>query len=256
MKASLIFTICLAFFVAQGQTPAPLKQRTTVDLFNGKNLDGWYQVTDDMGIEKELFMADGGTIHAYPKQAENSLQSFGAIITKNEYKNYVLTLEYKWGDKKFKPRDNFVRDAGVLVHVSGEDVIWPSGIECQIQEGDTGDLWIVKSRASSKVHATNRNYDENGLVNTLGTRETEYNRFARSYCWEKPGWNKIVLVVNEDQAQFYVNDKLVNEAINMKKWDDSQKKWLPLTQGKILLQAEGAEIFYRNISLQALKEEK
>ena len=100
------------------------------------------------------------------------------------------------------------------------------------------------------MHPSNRNYDENGLVNTLGTRESEYNRFPRSYCWEKPGWNKVVLIVNEDQAQFYINDKLVNEAINMKKWDDSQKKWIPLTQGKILLQAEGSEIFYRNISLQ------
>jgi hypothetical protein len=257
MKANFTVTLCLAFFfVGQGQTPTPLKQGMTVDLFNGKNLDGWYQISDEMGSDKELFMADGGTIHAYPKQAENSVQSFGAIITKSEYKNYVLTLEYKWGEKKFKPRDNFVRDAGVLIHVSGEDVIWPSGIECQVQEGDTGDLWIVKSRASSKVHPTNRNYDENGLVNTLGTRESEYNRFPRSYCWEKPGWNKVVLVVNEDQAQFYINDKLVNEAINMKRWDDSQKKWLPLTQGKILLQAEGSEIFYRNITLQHLKEDK
>lgn len=255
MKTTIIissfFFIC---FIAHGQT-LTLQTGSVQELFNGKNLDGWYQITDEKGPDKNLFKAESGTIHVYPTQAENSVQSFGAIITENNYEDYVLSLEYKWGEKKFKPRDNFVRDAGVIIHMSGENIIWPSGIECQIQEGDTGDLWIIKSRASSKVHPINKNFDVDGLLSTLGTQNIEYNRFPRSYCWEKPGWNKVVLVVNGDHAQFYINDKLVNEAINMKKWDEAQKKWIPLTGGKILLQAEGSEIFYRNISLQSLKKD-
>lgn len=256
MKTKVIVAILLsAAFSVKSQTLPPSSKVPIVHLFNGKDLNGWYQVYDGNGPEKNLFKAENGMIHVYPAQAENSTQSFGAIITETEYENYTLSLEYKWGEKKFKPRENSVRDAGVLIHVFGEDVIWPAGIECQIQEGDTGDLWIVKSRASTKVHPMNRNFDEDGLVSTLGSREQLYSRFPRSYYWEKPGWNKVVLEVKGDFARFYVNDKLVNEAIDMKKWDETQKKWIPLVKGKILLQAEGSEVFYRNVTLQPLVKE-
>jgi hypothetical protein len=254
MKTNVIIAILLNIGLAsQGQNSEVSLKGQDQELLNGKNLEGWYQITDGKGTDKNLFKAEGGIIHAYSDQAENSVQSFGAIITDKEFENYVLSLEYKWGDKKFKPRENSVRDAGVLIHMYGESVIWPAGIECQIQEGDTGDLWIIKSRASSKVDPGIRAYDENGLVNTLGAKGMDYNRFPRSYCWEKPGWNKVVLVVKQDHAQFFINDKLVNEAIEMKKWDEEQKKWIPLTKGKILLQAEGSEIFYRNITLKSIK---
>jgi hypothetical protein len=160
----------------------------------------------------------------------------------------------KWGVKKFKPREESVRDAGVLFHVFGNENIWPAGIECQIQEGDTGDLWIVKARASTTVDPQNKNFDVNGLLMTAGTLSSEYNRFARSYYWEKEGWNKVVLVVKGDNAKFYINDHFVNEAIAMKKWDANLNAWIPLTKGKILLQAEGSEVFYKNVLMQEIKE--
>ena len=252
-----IFVIILFIFTClpgKTQTLSEFGNNKPEKIFNGKNLDGWYQITDDKGTDKNLFVVEHETIHVYASQEAKSTQSFGAIITEKEFQDYVLTLEYKWGEKKFKPRDEYVRDAGVLIHMFGENIIWPSGIECQIQEGDTGDLWIIKTKASTKVHPMNKNYDAAGEIRTLGAPK-EYNRFPRSYCWEKPEWNKIVLVVKGDHAQFYINDKLVNEAIDMKKWDPGQDKWIPLTKGKILLQAEGSEIFYRNISVQDIKTE-
>jgi hypothetical protein len=223
-------------------------------LFNGKNFDGWHQSYDNQGVERDLFSTKDGLIHAYATQTALSTQSFGGLITDKEYSNYVLTLEYKWGVKKFKPRDESVRDAGVLFHVFGNENIWPAGVECQIQEGDTGDLWIVKAQASTTVDPQNKNFDVNGLLVTAGTLSSEYNRFARSYYWEKEGWNKVVLVVKGDNAKFYINDHFVNEAIAMKKWDAKLNAWIPLTKGKILLQAEGSEIFYKNVLLQEIKE--
>jgi len=223
-------------------------------LFNGKNFDGWHQSYDSQGVERDLFSIKDGIIHAYASQTALSTQSFGGLLTDMEYSNYVLTLEYKWGVKKFKPREESVRDAGVLFHVFGNENIWPAGIECQIQEGDTGDLWIVKARASTTVDPQNKNFDVNGLLVTAGTFASEYNRFARSYCWEKEGWNKVVLVVKGDNAKFYMNDHFVNEAIAMKKWDAKLNAWIPLTKGKILLQAEGSEVFYKNVIIQEIKE--
>lgn len=255
MKSTLTaISFILLCLVSHGQSLPDLSNAKSEKIFNGKNLDGWYQIVDNKVSDKSLFAAENETIHAYPVQAAGSTQSFGALITEREFENYVLTLEYKWGERKFKPRDLYVRDAGVMIHMSGQDVIWPSGIECQIQEGDTGDLWVIKSRASSTVHPVNKNYDVKGEIQTLGSLETEYNRFPRSFCWEQPGWNKVVLVIKGDRATFYINDKLVNVAMDMKKWD-GQGNWIPLTKGKILLQAEGSEIFYRNIKVQMLQPE-
>jgi hypothetical protein len=43
-------------------------------------------------------------------------------------------------------------------------------------------------------------------------------------------------------------------SIDMKQWDAATTSWKPLTEGRILLQAEGAEVSYRNIPLTALPE--
>lgn len=221
-------------------------------LFNGHNLDGWYVITDGKGEDKNLFAAENEMIHAYPTQADTSQQSFGGIITNKTYSNYVLTLEYKWGNKKFKPRNEFVRDAGVLLHMHGPDIIWPNGVECQIQEGDTGDMWVIGAQASSTVNDEILNYSPEGKLVTRGDTANRFHRFHRSYFWETPGWNTLEIEVKGDHATFSVNGKLVNEAIGMKFWDSTTQLWQPLTTGKILLQAEGAEIYYRNIYIKDL----
>ena len=190
-------------------------------------------------------------IHVYPTQKKNSKQTHAAILTRSNYSNYILRLEYRWGLKKFKPRQEYVRDAGVMFHVNGEGVFWPDGIECQIQEGDTGDLWIIGSQASTKVKKGTRTYDPNGILATLGETE-RYNRFHREYSWEVEGWNQLEIEVKNDYASFRVNGHLVNEAIDMKYLNKNQNEWKPLTAGKILLQAEGSELYYRNILLKQL----
>ncbi|MFT5887131.1 MAG: hypothetical protein ACI9IP_003604 [Arcticibacterium sp.] len=229
-----------------------LCQAQTTALFNGKNLDGWYMISQDKSPAENLFSVKDGVIHTYPSQENGSHQPFGAIISEKEYENYVLTLDFKWGEKKFAPRANDVRDAGVLIHLFGESVIWPAGIECQIQEGDCGDLWIIKARASSKVDSDGyNNYSPEGHLVTKGHID-EYHRTSRSNSWEQPGWNKVKVTVEGNNAKFYINEKLVNEAINMQQFDYATQKWIPLTKGKILLQAEGSEVLYRNVSIQDL----
>ena len=70
---------------------------------------------------------------------------------------------------------------------------------------------------------------------------------------EKPAWNRLDIEVRGDHAIYKVNGKIVNEVIDMKYWDEHTKQYLLLKEGKILLQAEGAEVFYRNIFIRKLK---
>ncbi|SKB59478.1 3-keto-disaccharide hydrolase [Maribacter arcticus] len=223
-------------------------------LFNGENFNGWNIITDNKESDVELFSIENGMIQTYKDLEANSLQPFGELITEKEYKNYILTLEYKWGDKKFKPRHEAVRDAGVLFHAFEESIFWASGAECQIQEGDTGDLWLIGVRGSTKIDASNGHYAQKGKVFTKGKDpKKRYQSFARNWFWENiTGWNKIVIEVKGDKATFMVNGKLVNEVFDLGHYDEDSKEWKTLKKGKILLQAEGAEIYYRNIYLKQL----
>lgn len=222
-------------------------------LFNGRNLDGWYVVVDEKGVEKDLFTVENGLLHAYENQEHHSTQSYAGIITKKNYSSFDLRLEYKWGEKKFQPRHEFVRDAGIIFHMYGEDKIWPDGVECQIQEGDTGDIWVIGTQVTSKVQKVIRNYSPEGNLETRGGNGQRFYRFHRAYCWEVPEWNTVELEVRGDYAKFSLNGKVVNEAIDMKYWDAAAGEWRPLTAGKILLQAEGAEIYYRNIQIREIR---
>ena len=236
------------------ETRREVQEKEIIELFNGQDLDQWFiETNDSVNVDmSSLFSVEDGAIHVYKHQKNRSTQPFAGLFTKEEFSNYKLHLEYKWGSKKFRPRHNFVRDAGVVIHQHRAPTIWPYGIECQIQEGDTGDLWIIGARASSKVNEVIRNYDPNGTLETKGNTEQKFHRFPRGYFWEHPGWNKIELVVKGDDAEFWVNGHLVNEALDMKSWNATEEKWQPLTKGRIMIQAEGAELFYRNILLEML----
>jgi len=71
-------------------------------LFNGKNLDGWHITTEAENAEKDQFSVVDGVIHVYKEHENNTEQTFASLITNNEYENFIITLEYKWGEKKLE----------------------------------------------------------------------------------------------------------------------------------------------------------
>jgi hypothetical protein len=248
----------LRVMVGLGITIAPLTSpaEEAVELFNGRDLSGWtvWVGEKDRPGTEPIFSVTNGMIHAYATAMNGSRQPFAGLLTTNSYSRYVLTVEYRWGEKKFAPRADFVRDAGVLFHVHGLERIWPSSVECQIQEGDTGDIWAIDTQVTSTVQPTIRNFAPapGGKPETRGDKPRGFARFHRSYCHELPGWNQLELTVDGDRASYRVNGELVNEATGMKRWDEAVQTWRPLTNGFILLQAEGAEVFYRNVRLAPL----
>lgn len=248
-----LFLRILGLFVLAGAAPlfaAPAKPQP---LFNGVDLSGWEIWMGDRGENTDpvdLFLVEDGMIHTYPTQEPNSRQPFAGIVTKQSYSRYVLKLEYRWGEAKFAPRHDMVRDAGVLFHLHEEGKIWPASVECQIQEGDTGDIWAIGSRVTSTVQNVIRNYSRNGKSITRGGKDQRFARFHRSYDWEQPGWNQLEIIVDGTTAEFWLNGNLVNAITNMERWDAEVGAYVPLTSGRILLQAEGAQVSYRNITIE------
>ena len=214
------FSVMAADAMWSGRLPQAEAKGKVIKLFNGKNLDGWYTFLRSKGKGSDpegIFKVEDKTIHVMGKE-------FGYISTVNEYDNFHLTLEFKWGEKKFPPRENAKRDSGILYRfpLDKEDKVWPHSIECQIQEGDCGDFWLV---AGTTVMA-------DGAVQ---------NRFIKKKKdAEKPSgeWNKIEVIADGGKCTHVVNGVVVNEATEAS-----------VAKGKIILQSEGAEVFYRKVEL-------
>jgi len=229
-------------------------------LFNGKDLNGWTvhyasKTADGAPPAASLFEVKNGEIHTYPTQAAGTEQPNAYLLSDTDLKDYVIRLEYKWGEKKFAPRVDHVRDAGFLYHVHRDNPAnWPASFEAQIQEGDTGDSWAVSAQVSSFVDPKTGLYalPENGGVPVTVGKNGDFLRTRHSRTNEYPGWNTLEVIVRGDRATHIVNGLVNMRVTDLKGWNAATNSWVTVDHGKVLLQAECAEVFYRNIRMRAL----
>jgi putative membrane-bound dehydrogenase-like protein len=230
-------------------------------LFNGKNLTGWYTVLSGRQRDSDpdhLVQVHDGMIHTYKDAPDKTPQSFGYIATQNVFSNYRLRIQYKWGKKQFAPRAQGLRDAGLLYHVFGNDSdhgVWPLCLECQIQEGNTGDLISVGTKCSATVDPATQSdkYPKHQNLKKGGVpHDSEGYIYADQVCDHLDDWNTVEIVVKGSQESVHiVNDQVNQTATNLQRRDGD--KWVPLKKGHVALQLEGAEIFYRKIEIQSLE---
>ena len=220
-------TIALILVLASVTADA---QQSMKPLFNGKDLNGWYSFLKTKGKNNDpekIFAVEDGLLHISGKE-------FGYICTEKVYKNFHLVAEFKWGVKKYPPRDadTTKRDNGICFYipVNENDFVWPKSIEFQVQEGDVGDFWLIDSTTIK--------------VNGIRSQPDAFARIQKKADGEMPTgqWNKIEIIANKGKITYIVNGKLVNEG------EDPSEQ-----QGKILIQSEGAEIYYRKIEIAELK---
>jgi hypothetical protein len=248
---------------AVGAKEAPAPNR--IMLFDGDTLNGWNLAIHGQGLvdvaEQDIVkVTQDGTLHVYAGKAHGSEQPMGLLFTRNDYSHYKVHVEYKWGAAKFPPRMDLVRDAGLLFHIAGPmtydgrpEWVWPVAAECQIQETDTGDLWLIGTRAATFLHTQDMVYSDEGAKRYRGyPGGSGYDSSKHAFENEVEGWNTIELIVNGDAAEFFVNGEKLNAISELQKWDDESGGWAGLDSGAIGLQAESAEVFYRNIWLEPL----
>jgi hypothetical protein len=251
------------------------RARTSTDagwirLFDGKTLDGWYTTLQKHKKNEDpakVFQVHDGAIHVYKDQANGGDAPVGYLATDSEFESYHLRLEYKWGDKKFRPRSEQRRDAGVLYHVLGPSVVWPRCIECQIQEKDVGDCFTVRGTqvvasvetvrietpSGPKMLPRYKPDAQGGSPQKIG--EGSIARIVKSRTHEHDGWNAIEVIVRGSESTVHiVNGHTVFQAKDLRQLASDNRTWEPLTRGRIALQAEYAEVFYRNIEILPIPE--
>lgn len=235
MKRSFLF-LCLLFCIfahAQQRVERPALDADKYkmkSLFNGKNLKGWYTFLNTKGKDNDpenIFSVEKGLLHISGKE-------FGYMCTNKVYKNFVLVVEFKWGVKKYAPReaDSIKRDNGICYYfpLGAKDTVWPKSIECQVQEGDTGDFWMIGGTTIK--------------IKGVTTKPAPFMRAQKNLDAENPTgqWNRIEIRAEKGRIMHIVNGKIVNEG------EDPS-----VQEGKILIQSEGAEIYYRKIEIAKLK---
>ena len=228
--------------------------------FNGKDLSGFYSYLHDSKYEdpKKVFSVRDGVLVI-------SGEEFGGLTTREDFHDYVLIAEWKWGERTFGSRKRNARDSGLLLHCVGADGAaggnWMESQECQIIEGGCGDFIMVPGNGNKpsltcepRLGTDGQLYFEKGGKPV--TRDSgRYNWWGRDPGWkdtlgfrgardvEKPAgdWNRMEVICDGGSITNIVNGYVVNAGTKSS-----------LTKGKIIIQSEGAEILFRKIEIRPL----
>lgn len=247
-------------------------------LFNGKDFSGWVKhigvphkslnlalPKDSLGNYRHAIGQDDflKVFSVVSEDGEPAIyvsgEVFGTITTQADYENYRITLQYKWGEKKYAPRLHLPRDAGLLYHAGNKPMqnkVWPLAQECQIQQGDCGDYWKV-DKAMAQIQAV---YQDSNWVYAPGSDYVWFgDEVKRPRCRKSPDnenphgeWNTVEVYTSGDSSVHMVNGKVVMHLKNLSVLENGIKK--PMTKGRIVLQSEGAELYYRKIAIEPIKQ--
>lgn len=253
---NIIKTLALIVMVTQTALHA---EEGFIPLFDGKSLKDWTSARSKQDGDWGPFSVNEKeqAIHVYAGQEEGSKQSNDCLNTVGQFSHYILKLEYKWLGKRYAPRADWDRDAGLLYHVHGDlTKVWPLSMEMQIGEtpGDaekkrryhTGDLFVLGKKLRATVRKSGKYYDAQGEAKEGRSVPTKLGA-------ERPmgEWNEMEIRVHgSEKATFIFNGETVLELTDMKQIQDGQE--VPLEKGHIGLQAEWAEILYRNIRIKEI----
>jgi hypothetical protein len=269
----LLLLLPLAAPAAGGETA--IRPEQTIRLFDGTSLAPFYTWLVDSHREDPL------RVFSVVDQVDGapairvSGERWGGLVTREAYRDYRLVVEFRWGLATWGNRNGSARDSGILVHAQGPDGntgadgngAWMRSVEAQVIEGGVGDFILVagfdalgrKLTPHLTVRAgTDRDgepvFDPKGEARAF--ESGRINWFGRDPDWadqigyrggqdvESPlgEWTRLEVIADGDRITNVVNGTVVNEGTRSS-----------LTEGRILVQSEGAEIYFRRIDLEPLR---
>ncbi len=245
----------------------PVRPTGVVPLLGGKDLTGlttWLEDTKRKDPRKVFSVKDG--------QLHISGDGFGYVATGRGYRDYHLTVEYRWG--KRTDGGKHVRNSGILLHATGPDGgaggKWMSSIECQLAQGCVGDLIVIRGKdALGKVIPVRLTADvvpgpdkrprwkKGGKAQVFTGRQLWWSRHDPDFkelldtrgkhdVESPPGeWTRVECLCAGKRITVVVNGTTVNECYDV----------FPAA-GKVLLQCEGFELFVRKFEMRPLKKKE
>ena len=265
--------------------PSPSPSVWGVSLFNGRDLSGWdtwlgipHASVSGLDLPKDetgKYTAAQG-LNSDPKHVFTvvtvdgapairiSGEMFGALTSREEYGDFHLRLEFKWGEKKWPPKENAARDSGILYYAVGEpgaadNKAWMRSLECQVQEHDTGDFWGVGGTFADVAGDAEGEGKDRKVVHRPGAPLVAVGgtprRAIKALDNERPTgeWNTVEVMCVRGTCRHVVNGK-TNLVLTNPRQPGADGAMVPLTKGRLQIQSEGAEVFYRNIQVRPISE--
>ncbi|QDU97433.1 3-keto-disaccharide hydrolase [Lignipirellula cremea] len=240
--------------------PAAISPAEVIRPFNGKDLSGFDLFLKETGSEDPtgIFRVTDGVIHI-------SGEGAGYLATRQAYRDYHLSVEYKWGKHH---TGKYVRNSGVLLHKNNVDHVWPTSIEVQLAQGCEGDFIVIGGKTASgepsgaTLTSDTRIAEDKKTRYQPGGTPTQYK--GRQFWWSQhqPGfkelldtrgaddvasplgeWTRVECICSGDRITIKINGHVVNECYQVHP-----------SSGRILLQNEGSEVYFRNLEIRPLKE--
>jgi hypothetical protein len=208
--------LVLASALAGEQAGAVVPKEKTA-LWNGKDFAGWTRFLPDPTKDvNETWSVGEGVVRCTGEPA-------GYMRTDTSYADYHLHVEWRWPARP--------GNSGVLIHMSGEDKVWPRSLECQLLSGSAGDFYVING-----IDFAERAKGGDRVKDRKTTKLHDSSEKA-------PGeWNQYDIVCKDDWVVVLVNGVLQNVATKC-----SDKS------GRVCLQSEGAPIEFRNLWLEPLE---
>ena len=242
--------------------PVPVAPSGARELFNGKDLANFYTFLRGRGRNvdpKGVFTVTNGVIHVTGEE-------MGCLTTEEAFRDYRLTVEYRWLGTAFGGKKDKAPDSGILFHSTGPDGgfggIWMKSLEYNLILGASGDFWTVGSKERPdiylKAEVGTEKLGGRYYIHAQGGEEKMLIAndrvcrldIARDWtdtpdvrpAWnERPvgEWNTAVLVCRGDAVECWFNGRLVNRATHVNP-----------AGGRIQLQSELCGVEFRRVAIE------
>ena len=142
MRTLVFSLVAFASLLGAGQSPADRKD--WIQLFNGKNLDGWapkitgYPAGENFG---NTFRVADGVLRVSYDQYDAFTERFGVLFYPQKFSHYIIAAEYRFvGEQVAGGPDWAIRNNGLMLHSQapqsmGKDQDFPISVEVQLLGG-------------------------------------------------------------------------------------------------------------------------
>jgi hypothetical protein len=221
MRFGVVVALLLTLATAQAEE---------TKLFNGKDLDGWtfHPQSDDQPEVEQPWIAQQGMLI-------NRGVASGYLIHKDDFENYVLTLEVRTMSTEEGNGLAIGSLGSVFINAGPEKAevaLMPKAIEISISE--PGDVYFRDIDVDTFFH-----HKDKWLFSAPD--------FPEDVDREMGEWNQLNVISNEKRLTVFLNDKVVNQVESMNR-----------TKGAFAIKSDRgafvAPTFYRNIVIREIRE--
>lgn len=231
-----------------------------IQLFNGKNLDGWkvkikgYELNDNHG---DTFRVEDGLLKVAYDQYEKFDGKFGHLFYEKPFSNYVLRVEYRFVGEQCPGGPGWAfRNSGIMAHGQsaesmGKDQNFPVSIEVQLLGGGGSGTRPTANVCTPGTHIVMDGELVKRHCNSSKSKTYHGDQWVTVEL-EVRGNKSVKHIVEGETVMEYTQPQLDEKDADARKLIKDDDKMLH--GGTISLQAESHPVHFRKVKLRELKD--